>query len=158
MAAVKLLVCGGAVAIGYCINRLIPRRYTRRERQLLRIAEQLSGPPDAEVDPLVENEGRRTREVNALDADGNLRGSFWRQLVSEARIRYSGAKWTDANATSLHRYVARYCSERGVRAYDVEIRLPAITIAVFFQTEMQKLAQSIREKGLKNGDFRSQFY
>jgi len=151
------IACGLAV-VTYGLHKLLPRKYNRRERQLLRLAAQLQGPPDEEVDPLVENEGKRSREVQALDADGNLRGSFWRQLVSEARIRYSGAKWTDANATSLHRYIARYCSERGVRAYDVEIRLPALTISVFMQTEMQKLAQSIREKGLKNGDFRSQFY
>lgn len=154
----NLLIASAVAVAGYGIHRLLPRKYTRRERQLIRLAEELQGPPDGDVDPLVENEGRRTREVDALDADGNLRGSFWRQLVAEARIRYSGAKWTDANATSLHRYIARYCSERGVRAYDVEIRLPALTIAVFKQSEMQKLAQSIREKGLKNGDFRSQFY
>jgi len=147
----------GVLALGFVINKLLPRRYTRRERQLLRIAAQLSGPPEDEVDPLVVVEGKRTRDVQALDDNGNLRGGFWRQLVSAARIRYSGAKWTSANETSLHRYIARYCSERGVREYDVEVRLPVLTIAVFKQTEMQNLAQSIRAKGLVNGDFRTQF-
>jgi hypothetical protein len=147
----------GLATAGLLAHRLLPRRYTRRERELLRLAAQLSGPPEGAVDPLVVVEGKRVRDVQALDDEGNLRGTFWRQLVSAARIRYSGAKWTSANETSLHRYVARYCSERGVREYDVEVRLPVITIAVFKQTEMQKLAQSIRAKGLKNGDFRTLF-
>lgn len=147
------MVLAAGIAIGAAAWWFYPRRYTAKERAILLKAEEMHGKPADDVDPLVMEDGKEVRKVTALDSNGELRGSFWREVVCQARIQFSGAKWTSANAISLHRWVARYCFDRKVRAYDLETRLELITIAVFKQTDVQKLTREIRAKGLANGDF-----
>lgn len=156
------LALGVAVGVTACaaVNYFFSK-WTFAEVKLIGESLDLIEDPTDEIDGEVIEDlkaGTKKRRINALWADGTTRGPFWSQLVIEARLAYRGAKWNDANATSLARFCTRYCEDKGVRKFDLEQRLSKITIAVFWQTREQRMEQEIRRKGLRYGVFKSLFH
>lgn len=111
-------------------------------------------PMETKVVTTLDDDGNtQTEEVEVVKDEYGVKGPFWNNLVCEARTVFRTAEWTQYNEEAVSRWIERKCKEKGVRTFDVALRLDRLVMAVFYKTRTQRVMESLKRKGLKLGYF-----